>query len=178
MTNRKKSPTTIILGMHSYFCGEVEWNLFNKKLIVGNYTSIADKVIINLSNGINHDLNNVSTYPFGGKLYKHLHNKAKNTNGDVNIGSDVWIGERATIMSGVTIGDGAVIANNSHVVKDVNPYSVTGGNPAKHIKYRFDDLVVSKLLKIKWWNWDDKKIEQNAHLLCQPDIHKFIKSHA
>jgi len=177
MANKKKSPTTIILGKHSYFCGKVEWNLFNKKLIVGNYSSIADKVIINLSNGINHDLNNVSTYPFGGKLFKHLQNKAKNTNGDVTIGSDAWVGERAVIMSGVTIGDGAVIANNSHVVKDVAPYSVVGGNPAKHIKYRFSNSVISKLLEISWWDWDDERIELNAHLLCQPDVDKFIKSH-
>jgi hypothetical protein len=87
---------------------------------------------------------------------------------------DVWIGDSVTIMSGVTIGDGVVIANNSHVVKDIEPYSLVGGNPAKLIKYRFTQEQIKKLLEIKWWLWDDEKINKFSPLLCNPDIDNFI----
>jgi virginiamycin A acetyltransferase len=80
-------------------------------------------------------------------------------------------------MSGVTIGDGAVIANNSHVIKNVEPYSLVGGNPAKLIKYRFTEEQIKNLLIIKWWNWDDNKINNNADLLCNTDIDNFINKH-
>jgi serine acetyltransferase len=79
-------------------------------------------------------------------------------------------------MSGVTIGDGAVIANNSHVVKNVEPYSLAGGNPAKLIKYRFTPEQIEALLKIKWWHWDDSKINDFSPLLCNNNIDDFIKS--
>ena len=77
-------------------------------------------------------------------------------------------------MSGVKIGDGAVIANNSHIVKDVPPYALVGGNPAKLIRYRFDEETISKLLEIKWWDWDDEKINENVNLLCNNNIDEFI----
>jgi virginiamycin A acetyltransferase len=77
-------------------------------------------------------------------------------------------------MSGVTIGDGAIIANNSHVVKNVEPYSIVGGNPAKLIRYRFTTEQIKKLLEIKWWNWDDEKINKFTPLLCNEDIDIFI----
>ena len=91
------------------------------------------------------------------------------------IGNDVWISANVTIMSGITIGDGAVIAHNSHVVKNVEPYSVIGGNPAKLIKYRFTPEQIEKLLEIKWWNWDDEKINEFTPLLCNNNIDEFIK---
>jgi virginiamycin A acetyltransferase len=148
------------------------------KVKVGNFTSIAEKVTIYLGNGFGHDATFVSTYPFGyihKDVFDKVSNKSKNTNGDVNIGSDVWIGYNATIMSGVTIGDGAIIAANSHVVKNVEPYSIVGGNPAKHIKYRFSKEQIEKLLKIKWWNWKDEKIKKFMHLLMSKNIDPFIK---
>ena len=98
------------------------------------------------------------------------------TKGDVIIGNDVWIGADVTIMSGVTIGDGAVIANNSHVVKDVEAYSLVGGNPARLIKRRFTQEQINKLLQIKWWYWEDDKINKFTPLLCNQDIDKFIQS--
>jgi chloramphenicol O-acetyltransferase type B len=79
-------------------------------------------------------------------------------------------------MDGVIIGDGAVIANNSHVVKNVAPYSVVGGNPAKHIKYRFTEAQINQLLQIKWWNWDDEKINDFTRLLCDTNIDNFIEA--
>ena len=79
-------------------------------------------------------------------------------------------------MSGIKIGDGAVIAANSHVVKDVEPYALAGGNPAKHIKYRFTKEQIDKLLNIKWWNWTDEKINKFVPLLCSNNIDDFIQS--
>ena len=77
-------------------------------------------------------------------------------------------------MSGVTIGDGAIIANNSHVVNDVKPYSVVGGNPAKLIKYRFDEETIFKLLKIRWWDWSDEKIKEVVPTLNSTNVREFV----
>jgi lipopolysaccharide transport system ATP-binding protein len=98
-------------------------------------------------------------------------------NGDITVGSDVWIGAKATIMSGVKIGDGAVVAANSVVTKDVEPYSIVGGNPAKHIRYRFTEKEIEDLLKISWWNWNETKIKEKAMVLWSPDINLFIEKH-
>jgi len=155
----------------------VHWQNDNAKLIVGNFCSIAGGVNIYL--GGNHRTDWVTTYPFG-----HIHNNIFNnfngaghpsTKGDVVIGNDVWIGNNVTIMSGITIGDGVVIANNSHVVKNVESYSLIGGNPAKLIKYRFTQEQIKNLLEIKWWNWDDEKINKFSTLLCNDNIDEFIK---
>lgn len=155
----------------------IQYNNSGGKLFVGNFCSIATGVKIYLGNGIGHDISFVSTYPFGHihtDIFKNVTNNARNSKGDVNIGNDVWIGENVTIMSGINIGNGAVIANNSHVIKDVEPYALVGGNPAKFIKYRFTPEQIEKLLKIKWWDWDDKKISRFIPLLCNDNIDNFI----
>lgn len=95
--------------------------------------------------------------------------------GDINIGNDVWIGYNATIMGGVTVGDGAIIATNSTVVRDVEPYSIVGGNPAAEIKKRFSEDIIAKLLKLKWWNWEIEKITENVQSLAGNDIRKLIE---
>ena len=92
-------------------------------------------------------------------------------------GNDVWIADNVTIMSGVRIGDGAVIACNSHAVKDVEPYSIDGGNPAKFIKYRFTQEQIECLLKIQWWKWSPEKINEHVHLLNNDKINEFIDKH-
>lgn len=133
------------------------------KCIIGKFCSIAPDVRI--FTGEEHNIDSITTYPFG-----HVHKdvfKVDNpnhpiTHGDVVIGNDVWIGYGATIMSGVNIGDGAVIAANSHVVKDVKPYTVVGGNPAKLIKKRFDDATIKRLLDMRWW---DKSINEIRELI-------------
>ena len=146
------------------------------KLIVGNFCSIAENANIYL--GGNHRTDWVTTYPFG-HIYKEEFNLFNgvghpSNKGNVIIGNDVWLGANVTIMSGVTIGDGSVVANNSHVVKNVPPYSIIGGNPAKFIKYRFTPYQIEKLLEIKWWYWDDAKINQYTPLLCNERIDDFI----
>jgi acetyltransferase-like isoleucine patch superfamily enzyme len=97
--------------------------------------------------------------------------------GDIIIGNDVWIGAKSTIMSGVKIGDGAIVAAGALVTKDVEPYSVVGGNPAKLLKYRFDKQQIADLLEIAWWNWGEDKIREEAMLLWSSDLNEFIKKH-
>ena len=168
------------VGKYTYGMHNVTIHFPNKntKLVLGNFCSIAGNVQIYL--GGNHRSDWVTTFPFG-HIHKNIFNQFDgtghpSTKGDVIIGNDVWIGDNVTIMSGVTIGDGAIIAANSHVVKHVEPYSLVGGNPAKHIKYRFTPEQIEKLLEIKWWYWDDKKINEFTPLLCNIDIDAFIKS--
>ena len=123
------------------------------RVIIGKFCSIADQVTIFV--GGNHRTDWVSTYPF--RVMFDLPGKFQNGHpascGDVIIGSDVWIGYNATILSGRTIGHGAVIAAQSVVSRDVPPYIVVGGNPAKMIKQRFSDEQISALLEIAWWDW-------------------------
>lgn len=165
-------------GKYTYGLPNILWKNDNAKLIVGNFCSIGGNVNIYL--GGNHRTDWVTTYPFGTvnqnvfNLFNVDEHGHPSTKGDVIIGNDVWIGDNVTIMSGVTIGDGAVIANNSHVVKNVEPYSLVGGNPANLIKYRFSQEQIEKLLQIKWWYWDDYKINNFTSLLCNNNIDEFI----
>ena len=170
------------VGKYTYGTNNIRIKFANNdaKLIIGNFCSIADNLTIYL--GGNHRTDWISTYPFG-HIHQNIFNKFNGdghpaTKGDVIIGNDVWIGANVTIMSGVTIGDGVVIANNSHVVKNVEPYSLVGGNPAKFIKYRFTPDQIQKLLEIKWWNWDDEKINRYTPLLCSQTIDEFIRIHS
>ena len=166
------------IGKYSYGTPNIKWDNSNSKLTIGNFCSIAGNVNIYL--GGNHRTDWVTTYPFG-HINQNIFNSFNgeghpSTKGDVIIGNDVWIGDNVTIMSGCTIGDGVVIANNSHVVKNVEPYSLIGGNPAKLIKFRFTKEQIEKLLEIKWWYWDDNKINEYAPSLCNTNIDLFINS--
>lgn len=147
------------------------------ELKIGSFCSIGANIKIFL--GGNHRTDWVTTYPFGhvnnNKFNKFDGNGHPKSNGDVIIGNDVWIGTNATIMSGVEIGDGAVIANNSHVVKNVEPYSIVGGNPAKLIKKRFNEETINKLLKLKWWDKEDNEINDISSLLCSTNLDELFK---
>lgn len=147
-------------------------------LTVGNFVSIAPNVKIFL--GHEHNIDWVSTYPFSAAI--EFFSNARyisghpSTKGDVIIGSDVWIADSATILSGVTIGDGAVIGNKTLVTKNVPPYAVVAGIPAKVIKYRFIETQIEALLKIKWWNWDIQKIDSNLKYMSSASlVEEFIK---
>jgi acetyltransferase-like isoleucine patch superfamily enzyme len=164
-------------GIYTYGRPTILWENTNAKLVIGNFCSIASGVTVYL--GGNHRTDWVTTYPFG-HVNQHIFNNFNgighpSSKGDVIIGNDVWISDNVTIMSGVNIGDGAIIANNSHVVNDVEPYSLVGGNPAKLIKYRFTPQQIENLLKIKWWYWDNNKINKFTPLLCNSNIDEFIQ---
>lgn len=139
------------------------------KLTIGKFCSIACGAKF-LFNSANHTLSSLSTYPFPiffeeWDLEIKDITKAWDNKGDIVIGNDVWIGYEAVILAGVTIGDGAVIGTRAVVTKDVPPYTIVGGIPAKPIKKRFPQETIDALLKIKWWGWDKKHIAQQiSHL--------------
>ncbi|WP_310422407.1 DapH/DapD/GlmU-related protein [Chamaesiphon sp. VAR_48_metabat_135_sub] len=147
-------------------------------LKIGNFSSIAENVTVLL--GGNHPTDWVSSFPFGMVFeeFKERHYEyPKLSKGSVIIGNDVWIGLNTTILSGVTIGDGAIVAAGSIVTKNVEPYAIVGGNPAKLIKKRFSDEAISKLLLIKWWEWEIDKIKDNLDLIMSDNIDLFIDRH-
>lgn len=135
------------------------------KLKIGKFCSIACGTKF-LFNSANHALDSLSTYPFPlffeeWNLEKEKVTEAWDNRGDIVIGNDVWIGYEAVILSGVTIGDGAIIGTRAVVTKDVPPYTIVGGVPAKSIRKRFDEKVIEALLKIKWWDWTEEKVARN-----------------
>ncbi|MEG6568019.1 DapH/DapD/GlmU-related protein [Thermoanaerobacterium saccharolyticum] len=143
---------------------------------IGKYCSIASNVVIG---PYEHPIYYISTHPFLYDLrYKIKSNKKYMEYKDdmicpPNIGNDVWIGTNSIILRGVKIGDGAVIGAGAVVTKNVEPFSIVGGIPAKHIKYRFPEVFRKELLEIKWWDWPEKKIRNNIEMFYNAE--KFIK---
>ena len=139
------------------------------KLKIGKFCSIACGAKF-LFNSANHTMASLSTYPFPlffeeWGLEKQSVTKAWDNKGDINIGNDVWIGYEAVILAGVTVGDGAVIGTRAVVTKDVPPYTIVGGVPAKTIKRRFSDEKIEQLLKMRWWDWSEEKIAGNIQAI-------------
>ncbi len=143
------------------------------KLIIGKFCAIASGIEF-IMNGANHRMNSVSTYPFNimGNGWEKVNPKLEELpfKGDTIVGNDVWIGQNVTVMPGVKIGDGAIIAANSVVTRDVPPYHIVGGNPSKIIRKRFDDSLISYLLDLKWWDWSKDKIFSNLEILCSGNL--------
>ncbi|MEQ8155344.1 MAG: CatB-related O-acetyltransferase [Clostridiaceae bacterium] len=143
------------------------------RLIIGRFCSIACGAKF-IFNSANHAQKSLSTYPFPifGEEWDSTMDvcDAWDNKGDIVIGNDVWIGFEAVIMSGVHIGDGAIVGTRALVTKDVPPYAVVGGVPAKIIKKRFDDSIIEGLLKIKWWNWSTQKISEKLNAIISGDI--------
>ena len=162
----------IDLGDYSYVSGP---RSYIEDAKIGKYCSIARQVIIGVSN---HNYNWVTTSPvITSKLYGFIKDDVEEPQKAAPvIGNDVWIGMNSIIMRGVTIGNGAIIAAGSVVTKDIEPYSVVAGVPARHLRYRFDKAQIQELEKIQWWNWDEQKIKENVNLFY--DIDKFIANHS
>jgi len=143
------------------------------KLIIGKFCALAEGVTF-IMNGANHKISGFTTYPFG--IFQSGWEAAIPQMGDLPykgdtvVGNDVWIGYKSLFMPGIHIGDGAIIAAKSVVTKDVPPYAVVGGNPAKIIKMRFDEEVINVLLQLKWWDWDKEKITKNLEILIKNDL--------
>lgn len=135
------------------------------KLIIGKFSSIACGAKF-LFNSANHTLDSLSTYTFPlffeewGRPWDKMKD-AWDHKGDILIGNDVWIGYEAVIFAGVTIGDGAVIGSRAVVTKDVPPYTIVGGVPAKTIRRRFDEDTIRELLRLRWWDWPEEMIKEN-----------------
>lgn len=182
LKNIVKNPN-IIVGDYTYYddfedVGNFERNVkyhfdfTGDRLVIGKFCMIASDVKF-IMNGANHLTEALSTYPFAifGKGWEHaMDGKHYPNKGDLIIGNDVWIGYNATIMAGVTIGDGAIIATNSTVVKNVEPYAIVGGNPAIEIRKRFPNDLIERLLRLKWWDWDIEKITRNVRHLTGTDL--------
>jgi len=149
------------------------YDFIGDKLIIGKFCAIASGIEF-IMNGANHRMNAVTTYPFNimGNGWEKAAPQLADLpfKGDTVVGNDVWIGQNVTIMPGVKIGDGAIIAANSVVTKDVPAYHIAGGNPAKIIRKRFDDALIAYLLALKWWNWPAEKIWAHLDVLCSSDL--------
>ena len=165
------------VGDHSYGRPKVRFPETGARLTIGRFCSIADKVEIFL--GGNHRTDWVTTFPFAafperwpgaGALGDGYHR----TRGDVTIGSDVWLASGATIMSGVTIGHGAVVGARCVVSRDVPPYAIMAGNPARLARRRFDEATIAALLETAWWDLPDAEVAPLMPLLSSGDVPALI----
>ncbi|ESA38812.1 acetyltransferase [Leptolyngbya sp. Heron Island J] len=178
------SNPNIIIGDYTYYDDPEDSENFERnvlyhfpfvgdRLIIGKFCAIARGVRF-IMNGANHRMSGFSTYPFN--IFGHGWEKVTpeedevTYKGDTVVGNDVWIGHEAMIMPGVQVGHGAIIAAQSVVVKDVEPYTIVGGNPAKMIRPRFEPSVIAALLEIAWWDWDGVKITRNLEKIVRADI--------
>jgi virginiamycin A acetyltransferase len=147
------------------------FDFIGDQLVIGKFCSIASDVKF-IMNGGNHRTDWFTNYPFPifGSGWESAMPNSWPHKGDILIGNDVWIGYSATIMPGIQIGDGAIIATKSVVTKDVEAYTVVGGNPAQEIRKRFEESIIQELVLIQWWNWDIEKITRNLKAICGADI--------
>lgn len=171
----------IIVGDYTYYDDPEDIHNFEKnvlylfpfmgdKLIIGKFCQIATGVRF-IMNGANHAMDGISTYPFK-VMGKSWENAPINvvSKGDTMIGNDVWIGNSATIMQGIKIGDGAIIGTNALVTKDVEPYTIVGGNPAQPIRKRFDDKTIETLTELAWWDWPIDNMTKGLEAITAGDI--------
>ncbi len=170
-----------ILEDYASYLAPYLFPLSKDSLIIGKFVQIAHGIRF-ITSSANHKMSGFSTYPFNTFMMTPqttseditaMFEDAQNR-GDTVVGNDVWIGMNAVIMPGVKIGDGAIIGANSVVTKNVEPYTVVGGNPATIIKKRFDEQTIDTLLNIKWWNWPIGKIEKNIDVIIGNDLDALI----
>lgn len=182
--NTIKNPD-IIVGDYTYYDDPAGSENFENKNVLYHFPFIGDKLVIGkfcaiakdvkfIMNGANHLLGGFSTYPFYifGNGWEDSAPKPGELpyRGDTVVGNDVWLGYDSLIMPGVKIGDGAIIAAKSVVTKDIGPYEIHGGNPARLVKTRFDDNTIKRLLALAWWDWPADKITKNLEFIVRGDI--------
>jgi len=164
------------IGEHSY--GTIQVIGRSGTVKVGKFCSIAGNVSAIM---VGHRIDWITTYPFGAREIRSKWPHAieivghPQVYGDIEIGSDVWIGQNVTLMGGISIGHGAVIAASSLVVKDVPQYALVGGVPSTILKYRFDPDRIEALLRIAWWDWPDDVIAREVKHLCSKNVDEFIR---
>lgn len=166
--------SSVEIGKWSYVgWGSAIFSFFaTDKVIIGKFCSIAGYVKFFTGGEHNHK-GKISTFPFKSFFNQRTEQDDIVSKGQIIIGNDVWIGSHSIILSGVHIGDGAVIGAGAIVTKDIPPYSIAVGCPAKVVGYRFAEDKIQKLIKLKWWEWDDKKIRQ-VYLDFYTDVDEFI----
>ena len=169
----KKLYPQVTIGTNTYGLPNIgHWDS-KTVLHIGAYCSIAKNVQIFV--GGNHRSDWISTFPFPAFFSEARDIVDYHTSkGDITIDNDVWIGENSIILSGVSIGDGAIVGTGSVVTKDVPPYAIVAGNPAKLIRYRFDQDTIAALLAIAWWNWPEEEVLANLDKLCSTDISNLV----
>ncbi len=175
-------------GDYTYYDDAVDPTGFERNNVLFNYPEFGDRLIIgkfcSIASGTkfimgpaNHRISSVTTYPFhvfGGLWSEQTpdHISQLPFKGDTVIGNDVWFGRECVVMPGIKIGDGAIVAAYSVVTRDVEPYSVVGGNPARFLKKRFGDELIELLLCLKWWDLEPAALAKLLPLLCDPDLDK------
>jgi acetyltransferase-like isoleucine patch superfamily enzyme len=167
----------ISIGLHTYGAPKIRWWGEPANLSIGNFCSISNGVEIFL--GGNHRVDWITTYPFnvlGNWPEARLVRGHPATNGDVEIGSDVWLGSGCVILSGVRIGHGAVVACRAVVTRDVPDYAIVAGNPAKVIRMRFTAAQIERLISSAWWTWPQDKIRDRLPLLLSDDVTEFLSN--
>jgi len=178
----------IEIGEYSYYDDPNGPETFAERCVLYHYPFIGDKLIIGrfcaiaegtqfIMNGANHAMSGFSTYPFNifGKGWEKgfdVSTWAEAVKGDTIVGNDVWIGYQAVIMPGVRIGNGAIIASKAVVSRDVPPYAIVAGNPARVVKMRFDDDLIARLEAVAWWDWPVDKITRNLDAIRGADIER------
>jgi acetyltransferase-like isoleucine patch superfamily enzyme len=167
-----RRPGRVAVGAYTYGAPKVRFAEAGAKLTIGRYGSIADGVEIML--GGNHRLDWITTYPFPAlpRLWPEAVGRdgSHATNGDVTIGHDVWLGSQCLVLSGVTIGHGAVVAARAVVTRDVPPYAIVAGNPAKIVRYRMSEERIAELLARRWWDLPDSEVRRLIPVLMSDRI--------
>jgi len=143
------------------------------RVSIGRYCSFAHGVRILLR--ANHPTTSATTYPIGRVFAQEEERDFSTSRGPVRIGHDVWVGYEALILSGVSIGNGAVIGARAVVTRDVPPYGIVAGNPARLIRRRFDDAIIARLEATRWWDWPEERIRAHAQLLSHGAIERFLE---
>ena len=183
--NVVKAPN-ISVGEYTYYDSEDHPELFEQTNVLFNYPFFGDKLIIGkfcqiahgttfIMGAANHRLGSATTYPFNvmGGVWREIstpHIEELPHKGDTVIGNDVWLGRNCTILPGVKIGNGAIVAAYSVVTKDVAPYTVVGGNPARFLKKRFDDGTAALLEELRWWDLPPEELTEIIPVLCDTDM--------
>lgn len=166
----------ISIGDHTFGDLHIRYFLPDAKITIGRFCSIGAQVM--LFPGGNHHTEWFSTYPFMSlpEVWPEAPKVPSHTaKGDIVIGNDVWIGSNSLILSGVTIGDGAVIGARAVVSRNVPPYTIVAGNPAKPVRKRFDDATIARLLALKWWDWPIEKIRAKLPALCSDNLNALLE---
>lgn len=185
--DRQVTNPNIVVGRYSYYSGYYHGHSFDDcarflvpddgadRLIIGSFCSIGSGAAFIMAGNQGHRSDWISTFPFFWMQEVPVFRGAANgylPAGDTIIGNDVWIGSEAIIMPGITIGDGAVIGTRALVTKDVSPYTIVGGNPAKAIRKRFSEIDIARLLELKWWEWTDEQLCEVMPLLTASSVNE------